>query len=144
MSAMFGYTKMYSAFELSVTPDDLNTSANGNFSNQELLMDFHSFTGNLLLSVNLPVVTIYGGAGFSTTTTNLQLNGTYPMVENGVVVAQKDPFGGKIEIKNQDGGTTKPRLNGGIKFTFGLVTLHFDYTKANYDVATAGLGISLR
>ena len=47
-------------------------------------------------------------------------------------------------VKNADGSTTKPRLNAGIRFKFAVVTLHFDYTYANYSVATAGLGISLR
>jgi len=53
-----------------------------------------------------------------------------------------DPF--DIEIKNQDGGTTKPRINVGMRFKFTIITLHVDYTYANYSVATAGLGISFR
>jgi hypothetical protein len=64
----------------------------------------------------------------------------YPEVTNQSAI--KDPI--DIEIKNQDGGTTKPRFNAGIRFKFAVVTIHFDYTYANYSVATAGLGISLR
>jgi hypothetical protein len=47
-------------------------------------------------------------------------------------------------MKSMDGSPTKPRLNGGIKFKFAIITLHFDYTYANYSVVTAGLGISVR
>ena len=45
-----------------------------------------------------------------------------------------------MEIKNQDGGVTKPRLNAGIRFKLAIVTIHFDYSWANYSVFTAGLG----
>ena len=36
------------------------------------------------------------------------------------------------------------RLNAGMKLTLGVLTIHADYTKANYSVITAGLGISFR
>ena len=54
------------------------------------------------------------------------------------------PYKDPINISIKDGSTTKPRLNGGIKFKFAVITLNFDYTLANYSVFTAGLGLSIR
>jgi hypothetical protein len=87
------------------------------------------------------------------TKTLVEINGNYPVP----VFDPLDPDFGTvtnasveqgqlkdIEIKNTDGSTTKPRLNAGIRFKFSVITLHFDYTYANYSVATAGFGISFR
>jgi len=163
IAVMYGYTKL--DFHTSLTPvtpemlsvapgHDLTTLADWN--TQDMDMQFKSHTANLLISANLPVVSFYGGVGFSSSKVNLKLNGDFPIPtiisdpldpDFGEVVVTDasmvtDPF--DIEISNQDGGTTKPRLNAGIRFKFAVITLHFDYTKANYSVATAGLGISVR
>jgi hypothetical protein len=65
------------------------------------------------------------------------LDGTVP-----TVVALVDPI--DMEIKNQDGSVTKPRFNAGVRFKMAIVTIHFDYSWANYSVFTAGLGFSFR
>jgi hypothetical protein len=59
-----------------------------------------------------------------------------------VVEAIEDPL--TFEAKNQDGGVTKPRLNAGLRLKFGVFTMQFDYTRANYNVVTAGIGVSFR
>jgi hypothetical protein len=109
-------------------------------------------TANFLVGANLPVVSFYGGVGIATSKTNLDLNGDFPVptvttsppIEAVVTDASAvtDPI--NIEIKNAEGGIMKPRLNAGIRFKFAVITLHFDYTYANYSVASAGLGISFR
>jgi hypothetical protein len=152
---MYGYTNLNFNAELnSITPDDiLATDATTNISwddqNFDLLTQGH--TANALVGATLPVVAFYGGIGISMTQTNLKMNGYYPIptvntgtgdIEVTDASAKKDPI--DIEIKNQDGNTTKPRFNVGMRFKFTVVTLHFDYTYANYSVATAGLGISFR
>jgi len=55
---------------------------------------------------------------------------------------KKDPV--KIKIENYAGSPTKPRLNGGIRFKFAVVTFHVDYTYAYYSNLTMGLGINFR
>jgi hypothetical protein len=81
-----------------------------------------SFTGNLLISADLPIVCFYGGVGFAVTKTNLKLEGNYPTIiinnASPTVNAIKDPI--DIKIKNQDGGVTKPRLNAGMRLKFGF------------------------
>jgi hypothetical protein len=161
---MYGYTHLNANAELtSISPDDLtapdfpgiaDNTTGISWSDQNLDLVTQGHTANFLVGATLPVVSFYGGVGISITQTNLKANGYYPIptlnVDNPLnpypevtnQSAIKDPI--DIEIKNQDGGTTKPRFNAGIRFKFAVVTIHFDYTYANYSVATAGLGISLR
>jgi hypothetical protein len=118
------------------------------WDDQEMKIFVRSHTANLLLAADLKVVCFYGSLGFVTTQTNLKLVGEFPIVAvpNGevlpAVVALKDPL--DMEIKNKDGNITKPRLNIGVRFKLAIVTLHFDYSYANYSVLTAGLGFSFR
>lgn len=63
LSAMGGYTKLSSETDLSFMPDAYGSSVyvdpqipDGYFDNQQMAMDISSFTGNLLISANLPVV----------------------------------------------------------------------------------------
>lgn len=160
LSMMYGYTKVNFHSSLKpVTPamlnaEDLTTGADWNTQNMD--MQFQSHTANLLVGVTLPIVSFYGGAGVSITQANMNLNGDYPVPDiisdigdpdfGDVVVTDSDiitdPF--DIEIRNQDGGTIKPRFNIGMCFKFAVITMHLDYTWANYSVATAGVGISWR
>ncbi len=161
LSVMYGYTNIKVNTKLtSITPEMLGavdlTTSEVSFDDQNFDVVTQGHTANALVSANLPVVCFYGGVGVSITQTNLKLNGYYPVptivtepadpnfgeVVVGNDQAEKDPI--DIEIKNQDGGTAKPRMNAGIRFKFAVITLHVDYTWANYSVATVGLGVNIR
>jgi hypothetical protein len=157
IALMYGYTKLHTNIGLSVTPEDINAQSlsvdpeyTGNWDNQELNFIARSHTANLLISANLPVVCFYGGVGFISTKTNLSLLGDYPFVSIGTGTPYVGPYVAVINnpldmtIKNQDGGITKPRYNLGIRFKMAVITIHFDYTRANYNVFTAGFGVSWR
>jgi hypothetical protein len=151
LSVMYGYTKLHTIVDINVDPGDINAGslpgANSNaWDNQSMTLTTQSQTANLIVGANLPVVCFYGGVGFVVTKTNLKLEGDYPFVtidgttpSIGVLV---DPI--NMEIKNQDGGITKPRFNAGVRFKLAVITIHFDYSWANYSVVSAGLGISFR
>lgn len=153
LSLMGGYTKLNGFVALDITPEALNlenyfTGDPATWDNQEMDLSSSSFTGNLLISADLPVVCFYGGIGFATTKTTLGLEGNYPMITGisntgePVVEAVQNPL--SFEAKNQDGGVTKPRMNIGMRLKFGVFTLHFDYTRANFNVLTGGIGVSFR
>ncbi len=142
-----GYTKLSSTFNLNVTPDIYQLQGNGDYTNQQLGLDVSSFTANILVGANLPVVCFYGGLGFATTHAQLDLTGNYPVptVNTSGQLAVNDitdPVHAKMT--NSDGSTTKPRINVGMRIKLGVITFHGDYTYANYSVATAGMGISFR
>jgi hypothetical protein len=152
MSLMGGYTRLTLNSGLNFRPETVGwtdaTSDAVDFKNQELNMMVEGYTVNLLLSADLPVITIYGGAGISGATTTLMLEGDYPfpdftadfeVTDNSVM---EDPI--DIEIKSKGGSTTKPRLNVGFRLKFTVITFHADYTYADYSLITAGLGVALR
>ncbi|HEY4785442.1 MAG TPA: DUF6588 family protein, partial [Bacteroidales bacterium] len=160
LSAFLGYTKMTMNANLSFPPSFYVSNINAidettlAYDNQKMQMVFKGFTGNIIASFDLPVVTFYGAVGLSSTRTNLALKGDYPIatIETSGTNAGKavvkdasrltDPI--NIKMSSSSGSVTKPRLNAGIKFKMAVITLHFDYTLANYSVLTAGLGISFR
>ncbi|MBN2484833.1 MAG: hypothetical protein JXB34_02550 [Bacteroidales bacterium] len=142
-----GYTQFSTAFDISVTPESYGLSGTGDYTNQQVSLLVNSFTANILVGASLPVIDFYGGAGFATTNANLKLAGYYPIpvVQAGeitTVQSHLDPI--DVEITNSDGSKTKPRLNAGIRIKMGVLTLHGDYTYANYSVVTTGIGISFR
>jgi hypothetical protein len=150
MSLMYGFTKLHTFVKMNI---DKNTIGAGSlegpdtWDNQYMKVWVKSQTLNLLFAADLKVVTFYGGLGIVNTKTNLKMEGAFPTVTldsalEPVVVAITDPL--EMNIKNQDGSVTKPRLNAGIRFKLAIVTLHFDYSWANYSVLTAGLGFSFR
>lgn len=143
-----GYTKFSSNFDISVTPAVYGLPDPGTYDNQEMSLIVKSFTMNILVGASLPVVDFYGGLGFATTKANIDLTGTFPVptvtLPGGSlgVTDYEDPI--SVETRNSDGTKAKPRMNVGMRFKMGVVTFHIDYTKANYSIATAGLGISFR
>jgi hypothetical protein len=158
LSLMYGYTKLHTNVGISVEPDQIGARDNTttiSWDNQEMNFIAQSHTANLLVAAKLPVITFYGGAGFIKTQTNLKLKGYFPVADfvasatagEMVVTDQSaadalDPI--DMEIKNQDGGYTKPRLNIGFRLKLSIITFHFDYTRANFNVFTGGFGFSWR
>lgn len=160
LSAFLGYTRMTMNSDLSFTPqfyvDNIGAIDETTlpYDNQKMQMIFKSFTGNIIASFDLPVITFYGAVGLATTRADLALKGDYPMasIETTGANAGKavvkdaskitDPI--SLKMSSSSGSVTKPRLNAGVKFKMAIITLHFDYTLANYSVVTVGLGISFR
>ncbi len=159
LSVFGGWTKFDARTSLSLEPADLGLTnfidrTNGaSFDDQEMLIGVKSFTANLLVSANLPFVCFYGGVGFATTKTNLDLNGYYPLP--GAITDPSDPDVGQVqvsaienplsmEIENTSGSVTSPRLNIGMRIKLGVITFHGDYTYSSYSVVTGGIGISFR
>jgi hypothetical protein len=145
LSIMGAYSKIKSTSKINFpvygNPDVQPTEA---FDNQNLQLNCTGLTGNVLLSFDFPVITIYGGFGFSNAKTTLKATGNYPLTVieastgNKVVEVLKDPI--DLEINSNDGG----RYTGGLKFKMALVTIHAEYTSAKYNVFSAGIGISFR
>lgn len=158
-----GYTKLKSTTALNFQPsayEDMGIIKSGDivlddpgfYDNQEMLFDVSNITANIIVSGDFKIICIYGGVGISSSTSTLQLNGNYPFpevintttgqLEISDATALSDPI--DISIKSTDGSATKPRFNAGFRLKFAVVTINFDYTYANYSVASAGLGISFR
>jgi hypothetical protein len=154
LSLQGGYTQFNLNAPLDFKPSDIDavdqTSESITFDNQKFDMKVKSYTVNLLVSADIPVITFYGGLGISATNTNLKFMGYYPIptldgtikVVTDQSIIKKDPL--NISIKHKSGSSVLPRLNAGFKLKMAVVTLHADYTYSDYSIVTAGLGVSFR
>lgn len=158
ISVMAGYSRLHFVSDLSLKPNNVifqldtsihftDSAKNMNFATQQLDFMVKSFTANALISLDFPFITLYGGIGISSTSTDFKMMGNYIMPQynvslNRVEVSSKevktDP--NTITLK----GGTKPRLNIGFKLKLGLFAINADYTYANYSIATVGIGIGFR
>ncbi|MCD6565237.1 MAG: hypothetical protein J7K53_04760 [Bacteroidales bacterium] len=149
ISLMGGYTKISVGIPVSMEPENTDnmTYELSYFENQKVNMDISAYTINLLISKKLPIVTFYGGVGYSGTSTSIAVDGNFALPSYNA----SSPL---VPIYTNANVTTIPsfdiesfsgvRLNAGMRLTLGVLTIHADYTKANYSVITAGLGISFR
>lgn len=156
-SVQGGFTRLNTFANLNYTPDDIDGIDLTDYSdpfkwnNQRIGLAVDAWTVNLVVSQTLPVVTFYQAIGYSTTKTNVYMDGLYPFPS---VETEAGTYQGQVVIKDEDNiedpldveihNTKDLRLNIGMRVKLGVLTLHADYTKANYSAVTAGIGISFR
>jgi len=159
ISVQGGYTKLTTLANLNYGPDkianatDLTTDPTV-FDDQKVQFTAGAWTINLIASQTLPVITFYQGIGYSSSVIDFGLKGSYPFPE--VDVDPVSPHFGELVVTD-NGILTDPellnfemknnkdlRLNAGFRIKLGVLTIHFDYTKANYSVFTSGIGVSFR
>jgi hypothetical protein len=150
ISLMGGYTKVNVGIPVTMEPESYNnmTYEADYFENQKVNMDVSAYTFNLLISKKLPIVTFFGGVGYSGTSTSIAVDGNFALPSFDPLISTTGAVytdANVVEIPSIDiDSFSGVRLNAGMRLTFGVLTIHADYTKANYSVVTAGLGISLR
>lgn len=157
VSLFGGYTKLMGHAPLSLTPDltvaqnytsPYNTPAA--FAGQKVSMNVSALNISAIASLNLPVITFYGGLGYCKSKTEMKFTGNYPtpvLVSTPLPHAEYNNSGVKtgadfpeINIDNFSG----LRANIGFRIKLAVITIHADYTKAQYNVYSTGLGISFR
>lgn len=151
-----GFTKLNASVPLSLQPGlpaNYSTYNATSFNDQSLSVSVQAFNVSAVASVNLAVITLYGGLGYTKTSTIMNLTGNYPTPAlvtpalpalpyaeyNDSGVRKGESFG-EINIENFSG----MRANIGFRLKLAVVTIHFDYTRAQYNVFSTGLGISFR
>jgi hypothetical protein len=152
VSVFGGYTKLEANVPMSIQPDtDFSNYTSPysmqSFENQKLNMNVTALNVSAIGSINLPVITFYGGLGYSKTKTTMELLGNYPtpVIVNGSIeynntgVKTGSSFK-NLEMENFSG----LRTNIGFRIKLAVITIHADYTRAQYNVISTGLGISFR
>ena len=155
VSLFAGFTKLQGNVPLGLAPDPSvgqaysTYNAATSFNDQNLNINVKSLNVSAIGSVNLKVITFYGGVGYCKTRTTMVLSGNYPTPtpiltspyvqynDSGVKKGSDFP---DIDVKNFSG----LRANVGFRLKLAIVTIHFDYTRAQYNVLTTGLGFSFR
>ncbi|CAN5405210.1 hypothetical protein BH10BAC4_BH10BAC4_00900 [soil metagenome] len=117
-------------------------------TNQKGIGETKAFTGQILISKSLAIITFYGGIGYNSSTTTYDIKGSYfvdkayagsgvssPLIQT---VTLKDPF-------HQDFSASGFRATGGMRFKFGPILLNSDYTIfGGKGLLTAGFGFTVR
>lgn len=147
-----GYTRLSSNVPILLEPEigvnqDFTDYSLSSFEDQNLSTIVDAWNVCAIASVNLKVITFYGGLGYSKTNTSVKLEGYYPTptlgdggpeyTDAGVITGAEF---GDIGIENISG----LRANAGFRLKLSVVTFHIDYTWSHYSVFSAGLGISIR
>lgn len=155
-SLFAGYTRINGNVPLSLVP---SASVPQNYSTYDPFLDFNdqnmsatveALNISAIASLNLPVITFYGGLGYSRTRTFIELSGNFPTPvlvpgttpyaeynDSGVRTGESFPT---IDIPDFSG----VRTNIGFRVKLAVVTFHADYTRAQYNVLSTGLGVSFR
>jgi hypothetical protein len=156
VSLFAGYTKLMADVPLALDPDQSVVQAYTTvnpataFNSQNMKVNVEALNVSAIASLNLPVITFYGGIGYTKTRTGMELSGNFPLpvfVATPVPHAEYNDSGikkgsdfPKMDIKNLSG----MRANIGFRIKLAIVTIHADYTRAQYNVLTTGLGFSFR
>ena len=119
LSLQWGYTTLNTDLEIYDQKISLNTKAN---------------TFNLVASKKLLMITAYAGIGYNSEKTTFSADANFDL--NGV------KFDEKVEINFESNNNL--RTNIGLRLNITVLTIHADYTFAEYPTATLGLGVSIR
>jgi hypothetical protein len=160
VSLFGGYTKLEGNVHISVLPDpSVNQAyttpydAATSFKGQNANIVVTALNISAIASLNLPIITFYGGLGYCKTKTALKFQGNFPTPVLVVPALPAVPYPSynnsgiktgadfpKMEIENFSG----IRANIGFRIKLAVITIHADYTRAQYDVLSTGLGVSFR
>jgi len=155
-SIFAGYTRLMANVPVSLQPGSPQNYTSpyslASFNDQNFSATIEALNISAIASVNLPVISIYGGLGYSKTRTLVELTGNFPTPTlvtpgagapyseyNNTGVKKGEDFP-KMDIKNFSG----MRANIGFRIKLAVITIHADYTRAQYNVISTGLGISFR
>lgn len=152
ISAMGAYTKLHSSAGISFQKGIYGEEVGGipvnggqeHYNNQNLNISMQGLTAMALASIDLPVVSIFGGMGYSRSLTSVKLLGDYPLIKINNTTGEVfiDDVNNPINLEFDNFSGLQATLGARLKFT--IITLHVDYTYANYNLLTAGLGVSIR
>jgi hypothetical protein len=153
VSIFGGYTKLTGNAPLSLDPGTPQYYTSKypatSWDDQNLKIAVEAWNISAVASLNLPVISFYGGLGYTKTNTVITMTGNFPLptvnpalsttsqVYEDAGVLKDFP---EIDIENFSG----MRANIGFRLKFAVVTIHADYTRAQYNVYSTGLGISFR
>ena len=107
--------------------------------NQRLELDAETWLFELIASTKLPIINFYGGLGYISGNSDLDLKGTY-IIEANIFTQERvltDPF----TVNNDISGL---RATVGAKLKLGFFGLNADYTFQEYETISVGIHFGFR
>jgi hypothetical protein len=154
ISLFGGFTKLTTDVPLELEPG----SPQGTYSTYPVLTAFNdqrlsgkveAWNVSVIGSFNIPVLTFYGGLGYSKTVTDIRLKGNYPLPVSDLAVSTTEGVYEDAGVINNFPAITIKNFSGlranlGFRLKLSLFTFHADYTRSQYNVFTTGIGVSFR
>jgi hypothetical protein len=151
VSVFGGYTKLLVNVPISMLPASYTSltapynNAAG-FADQGLATTIKAFNASLVASIKLSVFTFYGSLGYIKTNTEVVFKGHYPFPSANTSTFTAEYINANVKtiapltIK----GFSGVKANIGFRIKLAVFTFNVDYTRAQYNVVSAGLGLSFR
>ena len=130
ISGVIGYTHLDGTYNLEST-----NAISG--ANQSLDLVMNTWVFQAVVSTKLPIINFYGGIGYVTGTSEIDVLGTYEVSATPLPITYTDPF----SLNNKISGVTG---NVGAKLKLGFFRLHADYTLAEFNSLSFGVNFGFR
>lgn len=147
----YGMTQLTTTAGLDVTPNvganTNNSYAASQWENQEISLEASGTNMGIIVGKSLPLISVYGGIGRQTATTDVKTTGNFPVVV-------PDPVAGNLTRKRIDSisdpvnisidGANASYMLVGARLKLLFLTVSADYTIAEYPMASVGVGFTIR
>jgi hypothetical protein len=152
ISLQAGFTKMTSSMAFNVDPEQGANIKNdydpSTWVGQQAEFTADAFTINALVGKTLPIISVYAGVGYETSTVSLGTPGSYPITvpnedynspgdPQKAILAIEDP----IDITYNKNDSFRALIGARIKLT--IFHISASYTLSKYPVARVGFGFGL-
>ena len=149
----FTYAKIYAetGFTFTDADYDLGSIPPANIQNdyvhnddQVLEFDTQAMKYGLIVSKKVGILTVFGSVGNNKTETNIDLVGTYPILEDDqandkvIIKGEKDPI--SIDL----GSSTNIAYNAGLRLKLAFFKIFASVNKAEYTSYNAGIALGVR
>ena len=118
---------------------DYNIESDGDVRVQDGLAEFKldAYTVQAIASLNFPVINIYGGFGYGTGNSTLNMTGDYTLNYGAVSRTVSDPLTSSFD-------TSGFRTTAGLRLSLGFFKVFGSYTLQEYNTANLGIAFSIR
>ena len=131
-------------FDLSCSGGFSRLNSNLTFNpGQDLNFNVKAFNSNIILNKKILGFTPYMGLGYQYSQSELSLNGEYTILDwDGSEISEGESFKINDPINTSFGGVNGLKASFGARLKLFLFTIHIDWTKADYDIFTIGIGLN--
>lgn len=153
LSVQIGYTRFNFDIDANVQPESGGDIYN-RFENepeiwdgQQIELQSAGYTANLLVGRNLPILSVFAGVGFQSSTTEIATRGAYPLTVPNTNMSQSESKAiERIDdpISISSSGDNSIHALAGFRVRLGFIAFSGSYTISEYPVANIGVGISMR
>lgn len=140
VSLLAAYTNMKVTYDLQ---NEINNNANISGRNANSEFKLNAYTVQAIASLNFPFINIYGGFGYGSGSSTLNVNGTYNL--------SYTPVGGGASVTRTLNNPIRQEFDAsgfkttlGARISLGFFKIFADYSFQDYNTVSAGIALGFR